>query len=69
MTPVRSIRVQLDPFGALFDVEIIPPTSDGPCHDQAFATVRQARGYASGLRMVTGFPVIDLCGGPDVGRG
>lgn len=61
----RTIRVQPDPFGALFDVEILPPLTDGPCHDQAFANVRSARGYASGLRMVLGFPVIDLCGGTD----
>ena len=63
MPTARTIRVQPDPLGGLYDVEIIPPMTDGPCHDQAFADVRHARGYASGLKMVTGFPVVDLCGG------
>jgi hypothetical protein len=48
-------------------VEIIPPLEAGN-FDQHHATYKSARGYAAGLRLVLGMPVVDLCGGND-GRG
>lgn len=60
----RSIRIQPGPFGDGFDVEIIPPLEAGN-FDQHHETYPQARGYAGGLKMVLGLPVVDLCGEAD----
>jgi hypothetical protein len=56
----RSIRIQPGPIGDGFDVEILPPLDAGN-FDKHFEDYRQARGYAAGLRMTLGLPLIDLC--------
>lgn len=59
LAPSLHIRVTPTAEGR-FDVEVIRPPLDGPNHDQTFATYRAARGYSRGLRLVTGWPLIDL---------
>ena len=56
----RSIRISPAPFEE-YDVEIVPPLDTGN-FDQSFPEYRRARGYASGLRMTLGLPLVDLCG-------
>jgi hypothetical protein len=58
--PLHTIIIRPVPLGTGFDVEILPPVTDGPCHDREFATYKGAFGYASGLRLVTGWGVCDL---------
>lgn len=41
----------------------VEPTTDYVLPDEVFPTVRQARGCASGIRLVMRWPIIDLCGG------
>lgn len=56
----RSIRISPAPFGDGFDVEIVPPLEAGNFDDH-FKEYRAARGYAAGLRMSLGLPLVDLC--------
>jgi hypothetical protein len=58
--PAYTIVISADPFGYGFGVEIIPPP-EGIGHDREFRTHKDAYGYASGLRLVTGWVVRDLC--------
>jgi hypothetical protein len=57
----HSIRIQPGRFGDGFDVEVIPPLQEGPNHDHSFATYKSARSYVGGLRLVLGFPFVELC--------
>lgn len=59
LAPSPHIRVTPIP-GGRFDVEVIPPPAEGASFDQTFPTYKAARGYAGGLRLVTGWPLIDL---------
>lgn len=59
----RAIVIKPDPFGNRWDVEILPPLTEGPSFDQDFSCIKRARGYASGLRMSLGYKITDLCGG------
>jgi hypothetical protein len=45
--------------GPGFIVEVLPPPG-GIGHDRELATHREAYGYAAGLRMVMGWPLVDL---------
>ena len=57
----RSIIVTQD--GGQFHV-CVDPAPDGPDFSDAFPTYRKARGYASGLRLIHRWPIIDrTCGG------
>lgn len=56
------IRIEPEPFGQGFDVKILPPLADGRSFDQEHATYRAARGYAGGLRLILGLPMLDLVG-------
>lgn len=42
-----------------FVLEVVPPP-EGVGHDQEFRTHKHAYGYAVGLRMSTGWPVMDM---------
>jgi hypothetical protein len=53
------IYLRPEPFGVGFDVTIEPPLADGRKFDRELATYREARGYAGGLRMSLGLPVVD----------
>jgi hypothetical protein len=53
--------IQLRREDGLYVVEIVPPPTEGAGFDQAHATYKAARGYAGGLRMVTGWNLVDLC--------
>jgi hypothetical protein len=55
----HTIVISADPFGYGFDVEIIPPP-EGVGHDREFSRHRDAFGYASGLRLASGWPIRDL---------
>ena len=64
MTEVdRRIIIRPEAFGAGFDVTVVPPIEGHPL-DKEFDNHRAAYGYASGLRMTLGFPVIDKTGEP-----
>lgn len=58
--PERSILLRPDPETGAFAVEVLPPF-EGIGHDRTFPVYRQARGYAGGLRMCLGLPVVDRC--------
>jgi hypothetical protein len=60
LTPPRSIRITPHPQLGKYSVEILPPLPEGPNHDANFAEYRKARGYAGGLRLALGLPLIDL---------
>ena len=45
--------------GVGFVVEVLPPPA-GVGHDRKLATHKEAYGYASGLRMCMGWPLVDL---------
>jgi hypothetical protein len=61
--PVHRIIIKRGAVGAGFDVTVEPPVDDHPL-DREFDNHRSAYGYASGLRMTLGFPVIDQAGEP-----
>lgn len=55
-------QIIIRPNEAGFTVEVLPPFSEGANFDQFHATLKAARGYASGLKMCLGLKVLDLCG-------
>lgn len=57
----HTIVIEPEAFDQGFDVRVTPPTAFSL--DREFATAKQARGYASGLKMVHGWKVLDLIGG------
>ena len=59
----HRIIIRAEAFGPNIDVIIEPPLPDGESFDRDFPTVKGARGYAGGIRMVRGFPIIDLLSG------
>lgn len=63
----HSIHVAREPVQGLYTVSIVP-TPDWVNVDATYATKREAWGFASGLRMVNRWPIVDLCGGTDGGR-
>ena len=56
------ITISRQSDGDGFIVEVVPP-ANGNYHDRQLPTLKEAYGYASGLRMCTGWPLIDLTGG------
>ncbi|MHA6768095.1 hypothetical protein [Sphingobium ummariense] len=67
MAEARIIEISPEPFGAGFDVKVIPPV-DGEPLDAEFPTHKQARGWASGLRLARGWRIIDrTCLGDGIG--
>lgn len=65
LAPPRPRSIQLSPIDGGFDVEVLPPFAEGASFDQSFPTYKAARGYAGGLRLCLGLPLVDLCGEPD----
>ncbi|MBB5685653.1 hypothetical protein [Sphingobium boeckii] len=61
-TSQHSIEIAHEVFGVGFDVRIKPPLADKDW-DREFATYREARGWAGGLRMTHGWKIIDRTGG------
>jgi hypothetical protein len=59
----RRILIRTEVFGQGFDVVVEPPIADHPL-DREFDNHRGAFGYASGLRMTLGLPLIDETGEP-----
>ncbi len=57
----RIIEITYEPFGAGFDVKVIPPV-EGEELDAEFPTHKRARGWASGLRMTRGWRIVDRTG-------
>lgn len=53
--------VEIRPERGGFAVVLVPPDPSRP--DEWFADVREARGCAGGLRLVTGRRKVDLTGG------
>lgn len=56
----RTILLRPDPEGLGFEVAICPPYV-GIGHDRVLPDYRQARGYASGLKLCLGLPLVDRC--------
>jgi hypothetical protein len=54
----HTVLLRDDSLSGLFHVEIVPPLDAGN-FDQSFKTHKQARGYAGGLRLCLGFPLVD----------
>ena len=55
----RRIVIKHDAFDPnRFDVMVIPPITSHPL-DREHDNIRSARGYASGLKLALGIPVID----------
>ena len=55
----RAIHIRRDVFDEnRFDVMVIPPITNHPL-DREHDNIRSARGYASGLKLALGIPVID----------
>lgn len=64
MANAPTIFIAPEAFGLGFDVTVRPvPTGD--TLDREFPTYRAARGYAGGLRLVKGWPVVDHLEGLD----
>ena len=63
LAPSRQIVIRPDEGG--FTVEVLPPFTEGANFDQFHATLKAARGYASGLKLCLGLKVLDLCGEAD----
>jgi hypothetical protein len=61
----HTIIIRHEPFGTGFDVTIEPPL-EGESFDRELPTHKEAFGFAGGLRMVRGWPVLDLAS--DVAR-
>jgi hypothetical protein len=59
---IPTITIGQSAIDDSFYVEVLPPP-DGIGHDREFQTHRAAYGYASGLKMVTGWRLLDLTGG------
>lgn len=67
MAEARIIEITNEPFNHGFDVKVVPPV-EGESLDAEFPTHRQARGWASGLRMTRGWRIIDrTCLGEGIG--
>jgi hypothetical protein len=60
-----SPTIRLTPSADGFDVEILPPPAEGASFDQSFASYKAARSYARGIRLVTGWVLIDLAAAVD----
>lgn len=58
MSVHHRIIVRPEAFGCGFDVVVDPPAPD-EILDREFATHREARGYASGLRLTRRWPIVD----------
>lgn len=63
----HTIHVAREPGQGLYSVTVEPPL-DWAGLNATYATRREAWGFASGLRMVNAWPIVDLCGGPDGAR-
>ena len=53
----RSIYVRLSAGGFCVDVE---PAVEGRDYSHASTTAKEARGYAGGLKLTNGWPIVDL---------
>lgn len=60
-TANRMIEIAHEPFGAGFDVRVIPPVS-GEHLDAEFQDYRKARRWATGLRVTRGWRIRDRTG-------
>lgn len=58
MTAHRII-IRREAFGDRIDVVIEPPLC-GESFDKDFPNHREARGYAGGIKMTRGYPIVDL---------
>ncbi|WP_022684600.1 hypothetical protein [Sphingobium bisphenolivorans] len=64
----RIIEITHEPFTANFDVKIVPPVP-GEVLGAEFPTHKQARGWASGLRLTHGWRIVDrTCLGDGIGK-
>ena len=63
MAEDSKIYIRPEAFGAGFDVTAEPPIEGHPL-DKEYPDLKHARGYASGLKMTLGFPVVDQTGEP-----
>lgn len=62
------IEITYEPFNAGFDVRIVPPVP-GEVLGAEFPTHKQARGWASGLRMTRGWRIVDrTCPGDGISK-
>lgn len=59
MTPGANHRILIEHAAAGFSVRIDPLVS-GASYDATYPTHKQARGYASGLRLAHRWPIVDL---------
>lgn len=67
MADERIIEITHEPFNHGFDVKVIPPVEGEPL-DAEFLTHKQARGWASGLRLTRGWRIVDrTCLGDGIG--
>lgn len=60
-----AIFIRAVPFGSGFDVSVEPAPADGIERNREFATIKEARGYASGLRLIHRWPILDQAEGVD----
>jgi hypothetical protein len=58
--PAHRILIRPEAWGSNIDVVIDPPLPGGESFDRDFPTLREARGYAGGIRMTRGYPVVDM---------
>jgi len=58
MNAGRVIEIMPEPFGAGFDVEVLPPL-EGESFDREYPTYQEALGWAGGLRLTHGWRVVD----------
>ncbi|MFC4593516.1 hypothetical protein [Sphingobium tyrosinilyticum] len=66
--PDRIIEITHEPFNSGFDVKVIPPLPDEML-DAEFPAYKQARGWASGLRLTRGWRIVDrTCLGDGIGK-
>jgi hypothetical protein len=59
--PDTKIVVREKAYDEGFDV-IVVAAPDGESFDRSYADYRRARGYAFGLKMVRGWPIVDEIG-------
>ncbi len=58
-TTARRIIIRPEMWGDRIDVVIEPPLV-GESFDKDFATHHEARGYAGGIKLTRGFPIVDM---------
>lgn len=60
MTAEHRIVISPEAFGSNIDVVIEPPLPRRENLDRDFPTLEAARGYADGIGVTRGFPIVDM---------